>query len=247
MKLNRLFYVLLILYAALSIQPVEAKRFHSPVPAHLRNVPPQFSEKKPVPPASFLLKPDERTQIILDPGHGGRDLGTHSKKPTKYQEKILTLATARMVKSQLEEMGYRVLMTRTRDVFISLDKRSQFANARDPDLFVSLHFNSAPNKQAEGIEIFYYRSEDDKDRTSDSKFLAHTILNRILKNTEAKSRGIKHGNLSVIRETNMPAVLVEGGFLTNESEAHKIKDPEYLKRLSQGIAQGIHDYLIRRK
>ena len=65
----------------------------------------------------------------------------------------------------------------------------------------------------------------------------------MISHTQAQSRGVKHGNLAVIRETMMPAVLIEGGFLTNEEEVHKIKSAEYLKKLALGIAQGIRDYL----
>lgn len=195
--------------------------------------------------AELLLKPQYKTLIIIDPGHGGRDFGTFSSKTPKYQEKFITLTTSRMVKTFLEKMGYKVSMTRSSDVFIPLEERSAFANKRNPKLFVSVHFNSAPNKLASGIEIFYYQSTQDKSRSEKSKFLAHSILKRILANTKAASRGIKHGNLAVIRETTMPAVLIEGGFLTNEDEVVKIKDAAYLKKLSWGIAQGIQDYLSK--
>lgn len=180
--------------------------------------------------------------IVIDAGHGGKDLGTNSTSP-QYEEKFLTLSTARILKGYLEQLGYATLLTRSDDRFIALNKRAEFANNSGPDAFVSIHFNSAPNKEAHGIEIFYYRSEENKQRSSDSKALAKKVLDHMLEETGAKSRGVKHGDLAVIRETAMPAILVEGGFLSNDQEAKSLKNGIYLKKLAWGIAQGIDAYL----
>jgi N-acetylmuramoyl-L-alanine amidase len=190
-----------------------------------------------------LPKEFKKTLIVIDPGHGGQDYGTESKTSPKYHEKSLNLTTALMLKDYLQKMGYSVSMTRSVDKFIELKKRADFANDQDPALFVSVHYNSAPSKEAEGIEIYYYRSTENKLRTSDSKHLAEVILKKVLNNTEAKSRGVKHGNFAVIRETQMPAVLVEGGFVTSEDELRRLKDPAYLKRIAWGIAEGVNEYL----
>jgi N-acetylmuramoyl-L-alanine amidase len=139
-------------------------------------------------------------------------------------------------------MGFQTAMTRKDDTFVTLDNRAKIANELNPALFVSVHFNSAPAVKAEGVEVFYYRSEKDKGRSAASKTLAENILSRIIMNTDANSRGVKHGDLAVIRKTNMPAVLVEGGFLTNESEYQKLKDANYIKRMMWGIAQGIQKF-----
>ena len=183
--------------------------------------------------------------IVVDPGHGGEDFGTHSNTKPKYQEKHLNLSTARLLCSYLNKQGYKTVMTRTDDTFISLDQRAEFANAQKPTLFISVHYNSAPSKEAEGIEVFFYKSDDDKVRTRESRLLAKSILDKVLDNTEAKSRGVKDGNFAVIRKTDMPAVLIEGGFLTNDGEMQKIKDPNYVKKLAWGITQGITAYLER--
>lgn len=200
-----------------------------------------------VPPAPVKAaapkKKKSNTLVIIDPGHGGKDLGTHSLTAPKYQEKVLTLSTSRLLKTYLEQLGYEAILTRNDDTFIALDKRAEFANKYDPSIFISVHFNSAPNKDAHGIEVFYYRSDKDKARSNSSKALAKSILNRMLSETEAKSRGVKHGDLSVIRQTNMPAVLIEGGFLSNSDERVQIKDSAYLKKIAWGIAQGIDNYL----
>lgn len=189
----------------------------------------------------------KNTLIIIDPGHGGEDFGTHSLTSPKYQEKNLNMSTAQLVKENLEKMGYRPILTRSTDEFISLENRAEMANKRQSDLFVSVHYNSAPSRQAEGVEVYYYQSETDPARTKASRTLAEKILNHVIDKTDAKSRGVKHGNFAVIRETKMPAVLIEGGFLTNEDEMDKIKDPNYLKSIAWGIAQGIEEYVSKAK
>jgi N-acetylmuramoyl-L-alanine amidase len=185
--------------------------------------------------------------IVLDAGHGGEDFGTHSLGTPKYQEKYLNISTTLIVKKFLEQFGHKVIMTRDDDRFISLEKRAAFANEQNPQLFVSIHYNSAPSKEAEGIEVFFYNSDSNKSRTHQSKVLARAVLDKVLKNTQAKSRGVKHGNFAVIRETTMPAILIEGGFLSNVSEMEKLKSPAYLKSIALGIAQGIQEYIVQDK
>jgi N-acetylmuramoyl-L-alanine amidase len=181
--------------------------------------------------------------IVIDPGHGGKDVGTQSISKPRYQEKSFNLITAQFVKQYLQQLGYRVFLTRETDRFVSLEKRAKLANEKKPTLFVSIHYNSAPSAEAQGIEVFFYHSNEKKERTLKSKRLAHAILKNVLTKTKAKSRGVKHGNYAVIRETDMPAVLIEGGFLTNESELQKLKDPLYLKHLAWGIVCGIDECL----
>ncbi|MBA2726959.1 MAG: N-acetylmuramoyl-L-alanine amidase [Parachlamydiaceae bacterium] len=188
------------------------------------------------------LFPISKKLIVIDAGHGGEDFGTQSPFKPVIKEKNLNLVAANFLQGYLQQMGFMTAMTRKDDTFVSLDGRAEFANELKPALFVSVHFNSAPAVKAEGVEVFYYRSEQDKGRSAASKALAENILNRIIINTDANSRGVKHGDLAVIRKTNMPAVLVEGGFLTNESEYQKLKDSAYVKRLMWGIAQGIQKF-----
>jgi N-acetylmuramoyl-L-alanine amidase len=194
---------------------------------------------KPVPVPPKALKP----LIIVDPGHGGEDQGTLSILKPVYQEKFLTLITSKLLKEYLEKMGYQVKMTRSEDVFIPLSMRAKIANDTSAAVFVSVHYNSAPSPEAHGIEIFYYRSDTDFTRTNASQDLAKQVLLEIIPLSQAKSRGVKNGNFAVIRETKMPAILVEGGFLTNKDELEKIKDPQYLKTIAWGIAKGIDNFL----
>ena len=186
-------------------------------------------------PSLSTLKP----LIILDAGHGATDEGA---KVNALMEKRLTLTTSLLVRHHLEKLGYRVIMTRTKDIYLSLPRRVAIANKTKGSLFVSVHFNSSPRTEAQGIEIFYFDSKE-MWRTRASKRLASCILHRVLDQTEAVSRGIKQGNFHVIRETDMPAVLVEGGFMTNKEERSRLRDREYLNRLAIGIAQGIDKYM----
>jgi N-acetylmuramoyl-L-alanine amidase len=177
--------------------------------------------------------------IVLDPGHGGTDEGA---KVNTFMEKKIALTTALLTKKHLEELGYRVIMTRSRDVYLPLPRRASIANKTKGSLFVSVHFNSSPSIDAQGIEIFYYDSKE-MWRTRASKRLASCILSDVIDQTNAISRGIKQGNFHVIRETEMPAVLVEGGFMTNKDERSKLRDKAYLDQLAIGIAQGIDKYM----
>lgn len=183
-------------------------------------------------------------KIVIDPGHGGKDIGTQSISKPRYREKSLNLVTAKFVREYLVGMGYEVILTREKDHFISLEERARFANAQGAALFVSIHYNAAPSREAEGIEVFYHPSSEHKKRTARSRRLAWCVLKKMLAVTGAKSRGVKTANYAVIRQTTMPAILVEGGFLTNEAELMRLKTPTYLKMLAWGVAQGVHQFMV---
>lgn len=204
----------------------------------------EMEQKTPVSTPEIAYKEEYKEYlIVVDPGHGGEDYGAHSKHKPRYHEKNLNLVVGRLLKHNLDFHGYKTSMTRQGDIFIELDKRASYANDLTADLFVSVHFNSAPSEEASGIEVYYYDSKTDPSRTKKSSELAQAVLDNTIKATKAKSRGIKHGNFAVIRNTNMPAILVEAGFLTNEKEMASIKDPAYMKKIAWGIAQGIDQYL----
>lgn len=180
--------------------------------------------------------------IVLDAGHGGLDLGAKSRKPF-CEEKRVALRLAQLAKKNLSEMGYRVLLTRTTDVFLPLARRVDIAHQSRCSLFVSLHFNSSPNKEAHGIEIFYHEKEEEAKISAASKQLASILLDGIVKKTEAKSRGVKKGNFFVIRESKVPAVLIEGGFISNPYERNLLTKKEYIEKLAKGISDGVDQYI----
>ena len=194
---------------------------------------------KPIRTYKISLPQHAKPLIILDPGHGGSDEGA---KVHYFMEKRVTLMTTLLLRKYLDEMGYRVIMTRSKDVFIPLHRRVSIANKTKAVLFVSVHYNSSPSTEAHGIEVFYNGSGDQK-RVQQSKKLAASVLGELKTQTQALSRGVKNGNFHVIRETTMPAILVEGGFMTNPDERTQLRDKRYLEKIAKGIALGIDKYL----
>ncbi|MGI9086782.1 MAG: N-acetylmuramoyl-L-alanine amidase family protein [Chthoniobacterales bacterium] len=167
--------------------------------------------------------------IVLDAGHGGFDRGG-----VPYQrigEKNLTLDVAQRLRRVLEADGYRVVMTRNSDVFISLGERVAIANSSRNATFVSVHFNSAARSGANGIETYYYRG--------DSAALAANIHRNVVAGAPSENRGIRRRGYFVLRRTRIPSVLVECGFLTNPAEAHYILTSGYRQKLAEEIARGI--------
>lgn len=202
---------------------------------------------KQSPIARHVQPPYRKEVIVIDPGHGGKDPGARSLSKPPLLEKRLTLTCAHIVKHSLEALGYKPLLTRKADHSLTLGDRVEFCQANQPDIFVSIHFNSAPNEDAHGIEVFFYPSKEDPKRAKLSEDLAQAILRRSIEWTGAKNRLVKKGDFHVIRQTDVPAILIEGGFLTNEHELAKLKNPHYLKRLGLGIAKGIDDYLTKNR
>jgi len=196
------------------------------------------------PPGSLITAPDAPT-IVIDVGHGGTDWGARGHRPY-CEEKKICLLTARLVKQYLDQLGYHVVMTRNTDAFVSLPKRVEIAAQAQGNIFVSVHFNSSRSLEAEGIEIFFCDSKDDRPRANASRKLADTILSRVIRRTSAHSRGVKKGNFYVIRETSMPAVLVEGGFISNPEERALLKSRDYQEKIARGIADGVHQYFKNR-
>ncbi len=182
--------------------------------------------------------------IVIDAGHGGTDQGAKAKNPY-CEEKRLALQTARLVKKYLDQLGYHVVMTRNTDVFVPLPRRVEIARQSSATIFVSIHFNSCRTPTPSGMEIFFHDSKEEKKRSLSSKRLAEAILSRALRRTAAHSRGVKKGNQYVVRESSIPAVLFEGGFISNPTERIHLKSLEYQEKIARGIADGI-DYYFKK-
>lgn len=197
------------------------------------------------PPGSRINPPSAPT-IVIDVGHGGTDRGARRNAPY-CEEKKLCLLTAKLVQKYLDQLGYHVVMTRSTDHFISLPKRVEIAKQANANIFVSVHYNSSKSTQAKGIEVFFCDdSKQNKTRTTASKKLATSVLDRVITRTSARSRGVKTGNFYVIRETAMPAILVEGGFISNPDERKLLKSQAYQQKIAQGIADGVDRYFKER-
>ncbi len=187
--------------------------------------------------------PSKKALIVLDPGHGGFALGAHVGK---IREKTLALKTAQKVQKLLRQKGYRVVMTRTNDTFIALEKRAKIANRTKCTLFVSIHYNAHHDASVKGLEVFYYK-KGNKWRAKRSKKAAEKVLGRLVKKTHGYSRGIKHGNFHVLRETTMPAILVEGGFITHDKERSQLAQDSHLNHIAEAIVAGIEAYFASTK
>ncbi len=192
------------------------------------------------PPKVAVSSKTEKPLIVIDAGHGAEDKGAQRHAS---DEKKLALTTALFVKHHLTQKGYRVLLTRNRDVFIPLEKRAMIANQSNCAAFISIHYNTAPSEEAHGVEVYFYH-KGEKKRQDISKKLATDVIHNVVKATGARSRGVKHGNFCVIRETTMPAILVEGGFMSNEGEMKKLRDNRYLEKLAEGIATGVDHFFL---
>jgi N-acetylmuramoyl-L-alanine amidase len=169
------------------------------------------------------------TTVVLDAGHGGFDRGGIPRQVVA--EKTMTLDVAQRVRKILGAAGYRVIMTRDSDVFVTLGERVRIANGYGNAIFVCIHFNSAARAGANGIETYYYSSQ--------SAALAANIHRQVVAGTTSENRGIRRRGYYVLRHTSVPAVLVECGFLTNPTEARLVLQSSYRERLADRIADGI--------
>ena len=169
------------------------------------------------------------TTVVIDAGHGGYDRGGIPGQ--RVSEKDMTLDVARRLKSVLAASGYRVVMTRDSDVFVPLGTRTAIANSNRNAIFVSVHFNSATRSGASGIETYFY--------SRDSLALASAIHHYVVGGAPSGSRGVRRRGYFVLRRTNIPAVLVECGFLTNPTEAGYAQNASYRQKLAEEIAAGV--------
>jgi N-acetylmuramoyl-L-alanine amidase len=167
--------------------------------------------------------------VVVDAGHGGIDRG--GQPGQKNQEKIYTLAVSQRLAARLRGAGFRVVMTRSDDSFVGLGTRCDIANSQRDAIFVSIHFNAAPRMSATGVETYYYSGR--------SSGLAAAVHREVLRVMGTEDRHIRQRGFYVIRHTNIPAVLIESGFLTNPAEFRRISSPAFQDELAGGIARAI--------
>jgi N-acetylmuramoyl-L-alanine amidase len=165
--------------------------------------------------------------VVVDAGHGGIDKGARGVDGSL--EKKYALDTAKRVERGLKRAGYRVVMTRKSDYFVPLPTRAAISNRQRGAVFVSIHYNWARNSSAQGTETFYHSSR--------SYPLAANIQRELSRHSN--NRGVKRARFHVLRNNVRPAVLVEGGFLSNSAEARKVRSPFYRQRLADAIVRGI--------
>ncbi len=218
--------------------------------------------------------------IVVDAGHGGKDPGAKRRNGT--EEKDITLDIARRLKQALEAKGFKVTMTRDRDVFISLEERTEIATRAKADLFVSIHANSSPTRSVDGIEVYALRDLVGSERRDPQRLKNQRLLSKSLtmksgdasleniiadmlynyKMTESQllatyinkgtslgagvaSRGVKRAGFHVLRNTLIPAVLVEVGFLTNTQEEMLLRQADYRQKIADGVAASLVSFSAR--
>ena len=222
--------------------------------------------------------------VVIDAGHGGKDNGASCCGNKK--EKKVVLSVAQKLKKKLLAKGYRVYMTRDNDSFVKLPKRTEFANKKKADIFLSIHANAAPKKRLrnvfKGIEIYYlspaktqrakeaaakenavmfkgkdyysknaYLSLISREKIVESHKLGIDVSNKMLSNVRkhygyVEDGGVKTANFWVLVGAQMPAILVETGYITHPKEGKNLMNNYYRSLLAEGIADGIERYLINK-
>ncbi|NJL53889.1 N-acetylmuramoyl-L-alanine amidase [bacterium] len=201
-------------------------------------VPPPSVNPAPRPaPVPAPVTPNRRVLVTIDPGHGGRDPGAVGIGGLREKDVILPISQE--VSRLLAKQGVAVRMTRSDDRFVTLQGRAQIANQAGSDLFVSIHANAATSS-ANGAETFHHPS------SAAGRALAQSIQESMIRRTGLKNRGVKQANFSVLSNTNMPAALVEVGFVTGPQDAAKLRDPRFRQLMAEAIAEGILNYVNRR-
>ena len=198
-----------------------------------------YSRKKDYSYSQLPNVKQNRFLVVLDPGHGGSDPGAIGIGGIRETDVVLEVS--KIVKKLLSDKGVKVVLTRKNEIDLDLPPRVSFANNTDADIFVSIHANASRGKRRDinGLETFYYR-------LGRGRLLAKKIQKQILRvSPGSPDRGVKQGRYYVIKNTSMPAVLVEIGFLTGRLDARRLEKTTHRKRLAYAIAKGILDYLIK--
>ncbi|MDB6053507.1 MAG: hypothetical protein JWN25_1030 [Verrucomicrobiales bacterium] len=194
--------------------------------------------------------------ICIDPGHGGKDPGNVTGQT---QEKHHTLALAREVSALLQKADFKVVTTRSSDKYIERSDRSDLANRTKADLFLSLHFNSAPSREVKGVEVYCLtpvgasstnargegsnaRASRGNSMNSQNIFLAYQVQKSLINKLATEDRSVRRARFEVLREVSMPAILIESGYMSNSQEGRNLSDPKYLKQLAQAIVDGVLSY-----
>lgn len=169
--------------------------------------------------------------VVIDAGHGGHDNGGQWGR---VYEKHLALDTAYRLESKLKALGYQTVMTRRSDSFISLPQRVSVANRYRNAIFVSIHYNYTWKQQVSGLETFFSNAE--------GRTLAQYVQSGLISRTRTVDRNAKYARFYVIRNTKLPAILVEGGFVSNATERNRMKSAWFRESIAQGITDGIQRY-----
>jgi len=236
---------------------------------------------KAIPKNTSPQRADRNKVIVIDAGHGGKDPGAVGYK--NYREKVVVFKISQELKKILRSRGYKVYMTRDRDKYVKLSQRTQYANKKNADIFVSIHANAVGKKNAKkvhGIESYFLSpsrskraervaaKENSADLSDMNRYGKNTFLNflnshkivasnklaidlqrgmlgALNKKYKVKDGGVREGPFWVLVGAQMPAVLVEVGFISHPSEAKRLVDDNYRKTMALGLANGIERYFAK--
>jgi N-acetylmuramoyl-L-alanine amidase len=200
---------------------------------------------------------DKVQTVVLDAGHGGFDKGAGSSDGL---EKDYALDVSRRLRPLLQARGFKVILTRENDVFLPLELRARIANQTHDSIFVSVHFNATSKTDASGFEIFsltprgapstaddalalsFINMQEGSPVDAQSSELSACVYHSMLGHLQRFDRGIKRARFAVLRKTKVPAILVEGGFLSQTDDSKLIANPEWRGKLAEAIAIGIENY-----
>jgi N-acetylmuramoyl-L-alanine amidase len=217
------------------------------------------------------------SRVVIDPGHGGKDPGCRVRGG--IEEKDITLKIAKLLVKKLEqELGCKVFLTRDKDTYLPLERRTAIANMKKADLFISLHVNAHRNSRIHGLETYFLNIATDegavmvaaRENATSQKNISdlQLILNDLMLNTKilessrlayqiqkgmvsglerhyssVRDLGVKQAPFYVLIGAEMPAVLIEVGFLTNPMDKKMLLSKKYQERVADGISRGIKDYI----
>lgn len=200
------------------------------------------------------LKKGKVKKVMIDPGHGGKDTGAIGKH---IMEKNVALQIAKKLRDLLKAKGYQVIMTRTGDTFPTLQQRVDLCAKHQPDLFISIHCNSAGAKSARGIETYCMTpagsastadtkpsNKKEKGNTFDKNNarLAIETHKHVLANAKTLDRGIKHARFFVLKNASCPGILLETGFLSNYYDERNLGSAAYQAKIAKGLADAVSAY-----
>ena len=172
----------------------------------------------------------------LDFGHGGKDPGAIG--PTNLKESDVALKIGMIIKENLENALEKVITTRENDKYYSLDYRTKKANSENSDYFISIHLNSATNSSAKGCEVWLYNEN------SKLKNLANNLCNNLSTKMDTPNRGVKYSkNLSVLKNTKMPALLIEIDFISNKEVENNLRNDNHLKNIADTISSTLLSFV----
>ncbi|MGD6832102.1 SH3 domain-containing protein [Sutcliffiella halmapala] len=170
--------------------------------------------------------------IVIDPGHGGKDVGAIGVQGT--YEKDLNLRTSRLLQGKLKAAGAIVYLTRQNDSFVSLPARARTANHHGADVFISVHYDSIDDSSVTGTTTFYYAGADEQ--------LANSVHQSLVQLTNLRDRSVRQESYLVLRENRHPALLLEIGYISNRGEEMTILSSDFQERAATGIYQGLAQY-----